>query len=307
MISEAAGLKTMSNDHMMMASQSPVGFPTGNKATIMKVLFGIVALMSQIVVVQGESPVIAANNFAARILQRGYDESQALLLVYGVFISTMPFVLMAADEVLRKRAKVAYVLLLVMTPCAMRYIFYTRMVGMLISIGMLYEICLMFRERNYFEPPPHKILYVLLSLMWVEFPMVIFALGPKHMVEANIEIITMILMSDAYQYIGGKFIPLSEIKPFPTISPNKTLGGYMFAIVSVALVFSQFTQWNLLESVGVIIFGIFGDLIASFVKRDADQKDFGNMLGAHGGVVDRFDGCFMAISLYSLLRWITFA
>ena len=40
----------------------------------------------------------------------------------------------------------------------------------------------------------------------------------------------------------------------------------------------------------VVSLGIAGDLAASYLKRCAGVKDYGNFLGPHGGFMDRFDG-----------------
>ena len=36
-----------------------------------------------------------------------------------------------------------------------------------------------------------------------------------------------------------------------------------------------------------------GDLLASLIKRHCGIKDYGKILGAHGGVMDRFDGIML--------------
>jgi len=45
----------------------------------------------------------------------------------------------------------------------------------------------------------------------------------------------------------------------------------------------------------VVIFGTFGDLFESLLKRNLHIKDSGTILPGHGGVLDRFDGLFLAI------------
>ena len=37
------------------------------------------------------------------------------------------------------------------------------------------------------------------------------------------------------------------------------------------------------------IFGLFGDIVQSKIKRKADVKDSGNIIPGHGGLFDRLD------------------
>lgn len=90
---------------------------------------------------------------------------------------------------------------------------------------------------------------------------------------------------------------------FERISPKKSwegsFGGAVFSII-VAIVMSLFFDFmNMPEWIGlgltVVVFGTWGDLTESLMKRTLGIKDSGNILPGHGGMLDRFDSSLMAI------------
>jgi phosphatidate cytidylyltransferase len=53
----------------------------------------------------------------------------------------------------------------------------------------------------------------------------------------------------------------------------------------------------------VSIASVFGDLFESYLKREADVKDSGDILPGHGGILDRTDGyLFGGILMFILLK-----
>ncbi len=98
-------------------------------------------------------------------------------------------------------------------------------------------------------------------------------------------------------------------KLFERISPNKSWIGFWGGIAMVlvtayilCLIYSSIdndVQHPLLHWMGfgmvVAIFGTWGDLVESLLKRKLGIKDSGKFLPGHGGVLDRFDSALLAI------------
>jgi phosphatidate cytidylyltransferase len=109
--------------------------------------------------------------------------------------------------------------------------------------------------------------------------------------------------SDTGAYLAGR--SFGKTKLFERISPKKTwegsIGGVILSLVvaygiSNLLGFDDVTTFDwMVIALLVVIFGTFGDLFESLLKRNLHIKDSGTILPGHGGVLDRFDGLFLAI------------
>ena len=131
------------------------------------------------------------------------------------------------------------------------------------------------------------------------------------------------VFTDTFAYFTGRF--LGNKKLCPEISPKKTIagaiGGVIGAILGALLVFLLFDVLNVFESfnyvesfaltneywksaliyiaLGIVAGPIceIGDLIASWIKRKAGIKDYGNIFPGHGGFMDRLDSVIVNIPI----------
>lgn len=87
-------------------------------------------------------------------------------------------------------------------------------------------------------------------------------------------------------------------KMWEKISEHKTWAGQIFGIIGgtiAAIAYGHITMGHFVPQllwigISIALLSQYGDLTASFVKRKLKIKDFSNILGKHGGIIDRFDG-----------------
>ncbi len=116
-------------------------------------------------------------------------------------------------------------------------------------------------------------------------------------------------LSDVLQFVWGKTVGRRRIAP--TISPNKTWGGFLGGLSSATLVgtalwwATPFTPWQAAGmSLVITLLGFAGGLTMSAIKRDRGMKDYGTLIEGHGGVLDRIDSlCFAAPVFFHLTRY----
>ena len=114
-------------------------------------------------------------------------------------------------------------------------------------------------------------------------------------------IFIFVWLDDTGAYLVGSLI--GKHKLFERISPKKSWEGFFGGLI-LALASSQAFAWfapeiNRMNWLGlaatVALFGTWGDLIESLLKRTLGVKDSGNVLPGHGGMLDRFDSVMLAV------------
>ena len=116
-----------------------------------------------------------------------------------------------------------------------------------------------------------------------------------------LSIFIFLWLSDTGAYCVGSLIGKHRL--FERISPKKSwegsIGGGVVAIGASFVLAHYFPAISMLEWAGlalvVVVFGTWGDLTESLLKRQLHVKDSGTILPGHGGMLDRFDSALMAI------------
>ena len=120
---------------------------------------------------------------------------------------------------------------------------------------------------------------------------------------ALLSLVVTVKMSDSFAYLIGR--SLGKRKLTPILSPGKTLEGglaaIVFGVLGALLVLFPIAYW-LTGAVGnttflgavafgviVSIVGVWGDLVESLIKREAQCKDSGSLIPGMGGVLDVLD------------------
>lgn len=158
---------------------------------------------------------------------------------------------------------------------------------------------LFFKKTN----PIHNWAYFVLGQIMVAIPFsllnfIVYVDGYQPVI--LLAVFATIWVNDTGAYLVG--VTLGKHKLFERISPKKSwegfVGGAIFALISgyaFSMLITQisFINWLIFSEI-IVLFGTFGDLIESLLKRTLNVKDSGNVIPGHGGLLDRFDSMLLA-------------
>jgi phosphatidate cytidylyltransferase len=105
--------------------------------------------------------------------------------------------------------------------------------------------------------------------------------------------------TDVAAWCGGKGLRRMAWarRPLSPLSPNKTVGGMVGAILGAFLILTLLGTISIGLWIAVALGGLFGDLLESMLKRQAQVKDAGNWLPGFGGLLDRVDSLLVVLPL----------
>jgi phosphatidate cytidylyltransferase len=180
-----------------------------------------------------------------------------------------------------------------------------------VMLGVIYISELYRKSANPFE----NIAFTIVGIFYVAMPFSLlhFASFSRGFFSTQIAsgVFFLLWSSDTGAYIAGK--TLGKHKLFPRISPGKTwegsVGGLLISIgiaVAMSNYYTDLEMWKwVCLAILIVIFGTYGDLVESMLKRSLQIKDSGNTIPGHGGVLDRFDGMLLAAPFVAFfLMWV---
>ena len=125
---------------------------------------------------------------------------------------------------------------------------------------------------------------------------------PEHGRIAVFAVLLAVFADDTAAYLIGRLVGRHKLAP--SLSPGKTWEGFVAGtIAAVAATFftlyedrEEFlTIWQaVVLGLAIALAGAAGDLFESALKRDLQVKDSGQLLGGHGGMLDRIDSLLFA-------------
>lgn len=135
--------------------------------------------------------------------------------------------------------------------------------------------------------------------------------------ETLLVVFLFLWINDTGAFLVGSSIGKHRL--FERISPKKSwegfFGGLIFNLIA-AWMFCRYCSgffglesslpWWLGLACVVTVFGTWGDLVESLIKRTLHIKDSGNLIPGHGGILDRIDSLLLAAPavLIYLTLWV---
>ncbi|MBO4442416.1 MAG: phosphatidate cytidylyltransferase [Bacteroidaceae bacterium] len=202
------------------------------------------------------------------------------------------------------------------------FTFYAAIVGLSVMQGsavlflpfIFTLIVIMIRELYFRKPSPiTDWVHTLFPVIYVALPFALTSLlafdsqgpGTGYSPVIPITLFVFLWCNDVGAYCTG--CTIGKHKLFERISPKKTwegsIGGAVFTMIAAFLLHTFLPDWYSFMPVWVwigmalvvVVFGTWGDLIESLMKREMGIKDSGKILPGHGGMLDRFDSALLAI------------
>jgi len=176
-------------------------------------------------------------------------------------------------------------------------------------VVLLFISRLYYKNNNSFR----SIAYVLTGVVYISLPFslfnfLMFPSGEAYKPDIMLGFFILLWANDTFAYLTG--ILFGKHRLFKRISPKKSWEGFfggLICTVSLSLLINKFfalptpqwmtwggLHWMVISAI-IVVFGVYGDLTESLLKRNFKIKDSGRFLPGHGGILDRFDSVMLSV------------
>ena len=178
------------------------------------------------------------------------------------------------------------------------------LIGGVLYFTVLIPLCFIVELFHDAETPLRNVATTLMGIFYVAYPMSLMLFIPLLITgewspEAFLFYLFIVWGNDVFAYLTG--VVFGKHKMCPRISPKKSWEGFAGGVVG-AMAMGALGSYVVGGGVGmwlglafvVSITSVFGDLVESMFKREANIKDSGNIMPGHGGMLDRFDALLIS-------------
>ena len=120
--------------------------------------------------------------------------------------------------------------------------------------------------------------------------------------------LTFVFSNDTFAYFTGMLLGKNNRGLF-AVSPKKSIAGLIGGITASGIagyiyyiffpyIFNNNPVFAVLIGVSIGFTSVIGDLLESALKRSADEKDSGTLMGGRGGVLDSIDSILFSAPLF---------
>ena len=176
-------------------------------------------------------------------------------------------------------------------------------------VVLIYLLPILLKDENKYNYDINDALYLVGSLIFINIAFNLVLVVRNYSLAYLIYLLLITVITDTFALITGMYIGKNKLAP--TISPHKTIEGFVGGVLMGTFVATTFYYTVIDSSISIAILilttlflsvvGQLGDLVFSSIKRTFNVKDFSNLIPGHGGILDRFDSLIFVILAFILV------
>ncbi len=185
---------------------------------------------------------------------------------------------------------------------------YTMSYQLISFIVLIYLLPILLKNKN-MDYDINDALYLVGSLLFINIAFNLILVVRNYSLNYLIYLLLITVITDTFALITGMYIGKNKLAP--TISPHKTIEGFIGGVLMGTFVATTFYYTVIdpgislailiLTTLFLAVVGQLGDLVFSSIKRTFNVKDFSNLIPGHGGILDRLDSLIFVILAFILV------